>query len=50
MVNTTLFKESEWIGTNKEYHNVPAHVSDAKSDRLSVLQSYQEMREEIGCI
>lgn len=41
MVNTTIFKESEWIGANKEYHNVPTHVSDAKSNRLSVPQSYE---------
>jgi len=36
MVNTTVFKESEWIGVNKEYHNVPTHVSNAKYPWLSV--------------
>ena len=41
MVNTTVFKESEWIGANKEYRDVPTHVSDAKRDRLSVPHSYE---------
>ena len=41
LVNPTVFKESEWIGANKEYCDVPTHVSDAKSDRLSVPQSYE---------
>jgi len=34
MVNTTVFKESEWIGANKEYHDVPTHVSSVKRDCL----------------
>ena len=33
LVNTTVFKESEWIGANKEYRDVLTHVSDAKRDR-----------------
>ena len=41
LVNTTIFKESEWIGANKEYRDVPTHVSDAKRDRLSVPPSYE---------
>jgi hypothetical protein len=26
MANTTVFKESEWIGANNEYRDVPTHV------------------------
>ena len=41
LVNTTVFKESEWIGANKEYRDVLTHVSDAKRDHLSLPPSYE---------
>jgi len=41
MANTTVSKEPEWIGANKKYCDVPTHVSNAKRDLLSVLQSYE---------
>jgi hypothetical protein len=39
MVNTTVFKESEWIGANKEYRDVPTH-SHASSPALTSLEPF----------
>ena len=33
-----IFKQSDWIGVNKKYHNVPPEVSDARNAVLQVPQ------------